>query len=89
MTVTIITAQPQDYDLHTEAPDLIGTFVFHEVLANDALFKLHGLATATAIEERQARLRRELAERSIRAEAGLDRDLAQRINRRAWGINGG
>jgi hypothetical protein len=39
-------------------------------------------------DQRRRQLLLELAERSVRADAGLDRNLAEQINREAWGFNG-
>jgi hypothetical protein len=74
----------------TASPELFPELSRLRQVASDALVALGTTVELgpTITPALRAQYLRELAERSVRADAGLDRDLADEINREAWGFNG-
>jgi hypothetical protein len=68
-------------------PGLLRALATARVVAG-ALWIASGTTQMSHVEDRRRQLLVELAERSVRADAGLERDLAEQINREAWGFNG-
>lgn len=70
----------------TTAPDVLGLFHQGEQVAGAFWLR----EETTEMQERNRRLRRELATRSVAADSGLDRDLllSDEVHRHAWGISG-
>ena len=88
-TIEMYEAPPTEHR-QTTGLDLMRELGRAQGVASDALGSL-----ATTVEPgptltpaQRAQYLRELAERSVRPDAGLDRDLADEINREAWGFNG-